>query len=803
MARELNILIRADGSQARAALREVEGGLRTVTQSTEDTQKATQALLSILTADHIRAFVSDLKHAGQEFVGAYNEQEKAAISLTAALRTQGQATPAIIKQYEELATKFEHTTVFSDELVQSMESLFVQVGNVGPQQMDAALKAATDLSAGLGIDLRTATLLVAKAFEGHTETLGRYGIVLDEAKLKADPVAAVLEGINQKFGGQAQAQLETYSGKMQVLSNQMNNVEESVGKLLVRGLTPLLTAFGKLPQPVQTVTLGFVAVSAALAPAALSFAALAPAISIVLPMLSTALPAAFAAIMPFLGPVGLIAAGVTAVLLIWKNWDWIVGFFQGAWTLVTGMLQKTPTWLLALLGPIGLVLAAFKHWDDITDIAMKVYTGVKTWLVDKFAAVVNMIGEKVHAVTGFFADLYDKVIGHSYVPDLMRGIEQNFSRLGAAMVNPSQAAASAVKSIFDDLAQHVSTSISTKLFGEGAKGLLGGLATGGISTAIGIGVGALTNFITGIGKPSQAELQGRSVAAQFRDELTGVLNEAQKLEVATAVAAGNNKKWAETVIGLRDAYLAAGHTEAEALSAADRLWKAEKQGGDAVQRVIAQITLDVGGKFKPEIVSAGEAGVLAFAGISDAAMAAGSASQAAAAASLSAWSQVERVYNKSGNVSSGGNPDRSGYLTPSEAAALGVAWRPHSDFDWSDSAYRNTADADAAELARHHTGGMVLPFVARAHRGLAVDEVPIIAQTAEGILSRRGMRNLGGPAALNALNHGGGGDYGALYACIRDAVREGASQASITVDADAIAAAVPRAVKRRIGHRGF
>ncbi len=54
-----------------------------------------------------------------------------------------------------------------------------------------------------------------------------------------------------------------------------------------------------------------------------------------------------------------------------------------------------------------------------------------------------------------------------------------------------------------------------------------------------------------------------------------------------------------------------------------------------------------------------------------------------------------------------------------------------------------------------HDGGIV-----RAHSGMAVglknDEIPIIAQTGEGILSRKGMQNLGGPGVLNALNRGTG-----------------------------------------------
>lgn len=52
-------------------------------------------------------------------------------------------------------------------------------------------------------------------------------------------------------------------------------------------------------------------------------------------------------------------------------------------------------------------------------------------------------------------------------------------------------------------------------------------------------------------------------------------------------------------------------------------------------------------------------------------------------------------------------------------------------------------------MVRRHRGGMIY-----AHEGLAPDEVPIIAQTGEGVLSRRGMNALGGSDSLRQLNDG-------------------------------------------------
>lgn len=58
-----------------------------------------------------------------------------------------------------------------------------------------------------------------------------------------------------------------------------------------------------------------------------------------------------------------------------------------------------------------------------------------------------------------------------------------------------------------------------------------------------------------------------------------------------------------------------------------------------------------------------------------------------------------------------------------------------------------------------HSGGVVMHSggpVRKAHSGMSInsDEVPILAQTGEGIISRTGMRTLGGPDVLAALNAG-------------------------------------------------
>lgn len=118
----------------------------------------------------------------------------------------------------------------------------------------------------------------------------------------------------------------------------------------------------------------------------------------------------------------------------------------------------------------------------------------------------------------------------------------------------------------------------TKKFGE---------RLGGAFNAVLPGIGALAGpLISGIGKlfskafggPSEEEIQGRGVAAKFRAQLEQMISDAGRMEAGT-------DKWKLSVISLREQYVAAGHTAAEAEAAWQLLWKAEEKGGAAVQAV--------------------------------------------------------------------------------------------------------------------------------------------------------------------------------------------------------------------------
>lgn len=169
---------------------------------------------------------------------AYADQEQAVVKLNNALKNQGVFSDQTSKQYQALANEMQRTTGVADEQILSMQALLTTFG-VGPGRIKETTQAVLNLSSGLGIDLNTATLLVGKAFAGQTETLSRYGLRIDESIPKGERFTAVLEQINQRFGGAAQANLTTVSGKFADIKNRLSDLAEEIGSAVV----PYFNAF--------------------------------------------------------------------------------------------------------------------------------------------------------------------------------------------------------------------------------------------------------------------------------------------------------------------------------------------------------------------------------------------------------------------------------------------------------------------------------------------------------------------------------------------------------------------------------
>lgn len=152
--------------------------------------------------------------------------------LETAMKTTGVAVQGNLDAFDALAREMQRTTTLEGDQVTSLIAMGLQLG-VLPSQMDGAIKAAANLSAGLGTDLETAMQMIVKANHESFTAFGKLGISIDEARAKAEGLPYVLEQINKGVGGQAAAEVETYAGRVKQLANEWTNFKETVGGAVI------------------------------------------------------------------------------------------------------------------------------------------------------------------------------------------------------------------------------------------------------------------------------------------------------------------------------------------------------------------------------------------------------------------------------------------------------------------------------------------------------------------------------------------------------------------------------------------
>lgn len=161
-------------------------------------------------------------------IKAFAEQESAVSKLNQALKQQGIAGGSVSKELQAYASELQKTTGFADEQIIASEALTSSYGfNI--QETKKLTQAAADLAVRFDMDLRTATIMVAKAATGSTDQLGRFGIKLKETSDPAQRFADTMNAIANVAGGAAKAQIGTMGGQLNQLSLAFNDLQERIG----------------------------------------------------------------------------------------------------------------------------------------------------------------------------------------------------------------------------------------------------------------------------------------------------------------------------------------------------------------------------------------------------------------------------------------------------------------------------------------------------------------------------------------------------------------------------------------------
>jgi hypothetical protein len=201
---------------------------------------------------------------GKESVKAYLEDEKAAAKLTNTVNNLGLSLSAdSLNRYVERLSLA--TGVVDDQLRPALQSLLQVTGSATLSQN--LLSQAVEISRGSQEDLLTVANDLSQAYVGNTRGLRKYNLGLTQAELKTASFEQIMKRFNKLFAGANAAYLQTYAGKMEILTTTAGEAKEVIGKGLVDGLVAIsgeqagvqgtANAMMDLAQAIADISLGF------------------------------------------------------------------------------------------------------------------------------------------------------------------------------------------------------------------------------------------------------------------------------------------------------------------------------------------------------------------------------------------------------------------------------------------------------------------------------------------------------------------------------------------------------------------
>ncbi|QAY77926.1 phage tail tape measure protein [Sphingosinicella sp. BN140058] len=168
-------------------------------------------------------------------------------------------------------------------------------------------------------------------------------------------------------------------------------------------------------------------------------------------------PVALALLRGFITTIGEVFAQVGRILNVAAAL--LKGDFSGAWEGAKAVVTNVVT-------GIGRVIESMVPGAIAAVTAL--YNGVKTWISDKLNAIFESAKAKIQSVGDKFKWLWDVVVGHSYIPDMVDAIGVHMARLDGLMVQPVTKATGAAGAAFREL-QATAGGIFERLFPEQAR----------------------------------------------------------------------------------------------------------------------------------------------------------------------------------------------------------------------------------------------------------------------------------------------------------------------------------------------
>lgn len=294
-------------------------------------------------------------------VDAMKVQERAVASVSQALASMGDGAGYTLGQLEAMASRLQEGSLYGDEeILSKVTANLLTFGNVSGDVFARASQLALDLSARLGTDLQSSTIMLGKALNDPAKgltALTRVGVsftkqqqeqikAMAEAGDVAGAQSLMLAELEKQYAGQAKALASTDSGRVQQAWMAIGDAMEKIGAVILPIMADVAdrvkewaVAFQNLSPQTQK----FIVIAGALA------AALGPLLAAVGLMVTAMAPLA-GVLLAIVSPLGILAAvAASAAYAIYSNWDALRARFP----VITGAIEAGAGALRAGFGKVS------------------------------------------------------------------------------------------------------------------------------------------------------------------------------------------------------------------------------------------------------------------------------------------------------------------------------------------------------------------------------------------------------------------------------------------------------------------
>jgi hypothetical protein len=194
------------------------------------------------------------------------ESQKVFAQTEAVLRSTGTTANGTALQISEMASSLQKSTAFSDEAILSGANLLLTFKNIqnqageGNDIFDQTTQAMLDVARAMGTDASTEAIRLGKALNDPVagiSALTRVGIQFtDQQKDQIEALSQsgdlmgaqkiILAELQSQFGGSAAAYAETFAGQVEGLNNDLNDLSEEIGFMVMPAVRGMIEEFREL-----------------------------------------------------------------------------------------------------------------------------------------------------------------------------------------------------------------------------------------------------------------------------------------------------------------------------------------------------------------------------------------------------------------------------------------------------------------------------------------------------------------------------------------------------------------------------